>query len=267
MKLNSLLLLSAIPAISAFTTPTTRQQQHVVSSTTTQQFMTKETSRNQFVKQALSTAFLLTSSPVLTRAAEEDDASSSSAEVVAPKSIEACAKVPSGKPNNCVSTFNIKNLDTYSPPWTYETTPQEAYARLKGLFLTSDMNDATILTSDETSLYLKVQVQRNAFSNDVLEFQIKPADSVILFKSAENGSGGGNMSDFGANRKRMEDLRVKSGVFGTMGGSAGTFDYGGGRGAGGVFGGSGGGGNGFVGQLKAFYGLQSGEGFQDVFEE
>ena len=222
-------------------------------------------SRNVFMTFTSSAA--LTLFPFVQNAIADDDvvasssSSSSSEEAVeapAPKqlsrTIEGCPKPINGKPNNCVATSNIKQLENYSPPWTFEVSPEEAYARLKGIF--KNESTFTIVETDEELKYIRAEVPR--INNvDSLEFLIKGDDKVVVFKS--NEIVGYGLSDYGANKKRVDDLRLKSnGVFRLMGDglTADSID-------GGKFGKR----NGIAGQLKAFYGLQSGEGFESVFEE
>jgi uncharacterized protein (DUF1499 family) len=157
--------------------------------------------------------------------------------------------------NNCVSTSNIKQLDTYSPPWTFQVTPDEAFARLKGI-VNSDPS-LELVEIDEKEKYLKVETKRLAVV-DYIEFLVKDDDQVVVFQSAEKNSVAAGISDFGAIRKRLEELRKKSGgVFNIMGEgfTADSFD-----------GGASGKRNGFGGQLKAFYGFNSGQGYESVFE-
>jgi uncharacterized protein (DUF1499 family) len=165
-----------------------------------------------------------------------------------------------------VSTSNIKQLDTYSPPWTFEVTPDEAFARLKGLLSDAKSNSSgeyQFIQVDPDNKYIQVLVQRNFQSKDIIEFLIRPNDKVVVFRSYEqdNPDTGTNsgISDFGIIRKRLEDLRKKSaGVFSVMGEglTADSFE-----------GGATGKRNGIYGQLKSFYGLQSGAGFEDVFQD
>jgi len=170
------------------------------------------------------------------------------------RTIEGCPKPTSGKPNNCVATANIKQLDTYIPPWTFEVSPDVAFNRLKGLI--GDDPSFIVTECDESSLYLKVEIKRN-FVQDVMEFLVKGDDKVIVLKSYEKDVG--SLSDFGVNKKRVDDLLEKSsGVFSVMGGGMTADSY---------EGGAGGKRNGAFGQLKAFYGLQSGQGFQEVIQE
>lgn len=182
-------------------------------------------------------------------------------ELTAPKNepqsrtIEGCPKPVQGKPNNCIATSNIKQLENYSPPWTFEVSPDEAFARLKGLMKTD--SSFNVVELDDDAKYMKVDVQRTFNTKDRMEFLVKGEDKVVIFKSFEIEGNG--LTDLGINKKRVEDLRLKSGgVFQLMGEglTADSFES---R----SFGRR----NGIAGQLKAFYGLQSGEGFQDVFEE
>jgi hypothetical protein len=62
-----------------------------------------------------------------------------------------------------------------------------------------------------------------------------------------------SISDFGANRRRLDGIRKEAKVFELMGG--GGYDSIEMRGTG------------PLGQLKAFYGLQSGSGFEDLYAE
>ena len=113
-------------------------------------------------------------------------------------------------------------------------------------------------------MYLNVEVKRlNAV--DRMEFLIKSDDEVVIFRSAqipendEEGNMKSMVSDFGANRQRLDTLRKNSGgVFKLMGDglTADSFE-----------GGAAGKRNGVGGQLKAFYGLNSGAGYESVFEK
>jgi uncharacterized protein (DUF1499 family) len=156
---------------------------------------------------------------------------------------------------NCVSTMNIKNIDSYSPPWTFEVSPDEAFARIKGV-LTSD-DSFRLVEVDDDARYVKANVQRVYAGQDEVEFLVKGDDKVVVFRSSEKEEG--SISDFGANRKRIDSIRKRGAVFDLMGGgmTADSYDGGGAVSRG----------NGALGQLKAFYGLQSGQGFETVFEE
>ena len=176
---------------------------------------------------------------------------------VTKKSIEKCStssKYP------CVSTSNVKNLDLYLPPWTYDTTqykPAEVLARIKGAILTD--GTAQILPSDnedEAKYYLKAQVKRSDlfWTIDELEFLVDEEKQVVFFRSLATSS---DFNDFGVNKKRLEDIRKKAGIFGIMGESLNSADSASNAERG----------YGPLGQLKAFYGLQSGGGFEDVLQE
>ena len=155
--------------------------------------------------------------------------------------------------SSCVSTASVKKIDSYSPPWTFECSPEEAFARLKGSIAAD--SSLSIVIDDEDAKYVKVQAQRTALGQDELEFLVRGSgDNVVTFRSVRTNDTG--VSDFGAIRNRLETLRKKAGVFDVMGGglTADSYDVPMK-------------GNGVFGQLKAFYGLQSGEGFESVFED
>jgi uncharacterized protein (DUF1499 family) len=146
---------------------------------------------------------------------------------------------------NCISTASVRQVDLYQPPWTFTASSQEAMARLKGL-IASDPK-ATIIGSTEQTL--AVLVQRN-LGTDRIDFVINPDDKVVFFTSRRIDDVSG--SDFGANRQRLErwQTQVKD-FFGVMGQEQDGYGTSGAR-------------EGGLGQLKAFYGLQSGAGFQDL---
>lgn len=119
------------------------------------------------------------------------------------------------KSSACISTASVKQIDSYSPPWTFECSWDEAYARLKGTIF----SDSTlrIIESDADAGYLKAIADRNPLVQDELEFVVwKGNDKIVSYRSAQK-SGGPDISDFGANKIRMESLRKRAGVFDLMG--------------------------------------------------
>ena len=177
--------------------------------------------------------------------------------------IAACVKPGGGKAGggggtekgiNCVSTKNVKQVDLYSPPWTFEVSSEEAFARLKGAIGADRSMEIKEIDADDK--YIKFEVSRG-LSRDVCELLIKDSDKVVTFKVEEEITGG-SFSDLGGQRKMLENIRKSSGVFEVMGGGVTADSYGD------VSQGRGGG---VKGQLKAFWGLQSGSGFESVFEE
>lgn len=121
----------------------------------------------------------------------------------------------------------------------------EAMARLKGV-ISSDPKLEIIGQGADRSL--KVKATRNLGATDEIDFLINPTDSVITFISRRTDDEDGG--DFGANRKRLEELRRKAQVFGIMGQEYSSADTAPREGA--------------FGQLKAFYGLRSGGGYEDL---
>ena len=171
--------------------------------------------------------------------------------------IAACVKPGGGKAGggggtekgiNCVSTKNVKQVDLYSPPWTFEVSSDEAFARLKGAIGADRSMEIKEIDADDK--YIKFEVSRG-LSRDVCELLIKDSDKVVTFTVNEEATGG-SFSDLGGQRKMLESIRKSSGVFEVMGGGMTADSYGDG---------------GVKGQLKAFWGLQSGSGFESVFEE
>jgi len=159
--------------------------------------------------------------------------------------------------DDCVSTASIRDAKgSYSPPWTFETSPDEAFARIKGV-LASD--DAFVITEvDDTARYVRAYAKRLASANrDEVEFLVRGDDKVVLYRSTARLNG--SVSDFGANRKRIDDIRRRGAVFGLQGDGLTADSLNGG--------GETNRNNGPWGQLKAFYGLQSGEGFEKLFDE
>jgi hypothetical protein len=134
-------------------------------------------------------------------------------------------------------------------------SPDEAFARIKGV-LKSD-NAFVITEVDDEARYIRAYAKRITADSDEVEFLVKADDKVVLYRSTARKNG--SVSDFGANRKRIDDLRKRGGVFDLMGGglTADSFDGGDAASRG----------NGPLGQLKAFYGLQSGQGFESLLLE
>jgi len=136
-----------------------------------------------------------------------------------------------------------------SPPWTFEVSPDEAFARIKGVIKSDEA--FAISELDEEGRYLRASIRRFA-GEDEVEFLVKGDDKVVLFKSTARKNG--SVSDFGANGKRIDDIRRKGAVFDLMGGgmTADSFQGGGAMTKG----------NNPLGQIKAFYGLQGGQGLE-----
>lgn len=162
--------------------------------------------------------------------------------------IAPCKKDPSGAHANCVSTASVKQVDLYMPPWSWQegTSTEEVVGRLKGVIA----SDSTLSLEEqsENRYYFRVKVARN-FCSDEIEFLVNPADRVVTFRS-QQVEGPDNVSDFGANRKRLDEIRQKTKVLTRMGEEFSSADSGPREGA--------------VGQLKAFWGLQSGGGYEAI---
>jgi len=134
-----------------------------------------------------------------------------------------------------------------------QASSDEAFARLKGL-IASDPS-LIVTEMDDAARYVRAEAQRTYKGQDEIEFLVRDDDRVVIFRSHEKD--GGSIPDFGANRARIESMRKRSGGF---------FDLNGGTGlpADGYDPTQR---NGLFGELKAFYGFQSGQGFEDVFDK
>jgi uncharacterized protein (DUF1499 family) len=157
----------------------------------------------------------------------------------------------------CVSTSNVRQIDLYSPPWTYPSSysADEIMSRLKGAIVTDSSCE---IVQQDGNQHLVVQAKRpnDLFGTiDRVEFVVNAQDQVVTFRSSAPDDN--TSTDFGLQRRRLDEIRKRAGVFGVMGELMNTADAAttGERG------------NGPLGQLKAFYGLQSGSGFEDVLAE
>ena len=217
-----------------------------------------EVSRGEWISNTLSIASAslllagcLVSNPPM--AIAEDDGTAPSTVSSRPGSYS-ITKCPTNSKIPCVSTANVRNLDLYLPPWTYTTTSEEAMARLKGAIVSD--SSCEIIQQDGYDRLL-VQAKRGGAdvfgTTDELEFVVNDADKVVTFRSAAPN----DSPDFGINKRRLDDIRKRAGIFGIMGESMNSADsftddqkgYG------------------PLGQLKAFYGYQSGAGYEDVLSE
>jgi uncharacterized protein (DUF1499 family) len=212
------------------------------SSTVLAAHMSREAFFRQTASLAIGGLFLFEGGPVQ---ADEGDVAAPS------KSIPMCKLQGGGKPSNCVSTSSVKQLDCYVTPWTFEVSADEAKARLKGVFA-ADPDIYKDLYEEKG--YLRINAARGLVM-DQLEFVIDEKDSLVKLRSAELFEDTPpSISDFGANRRRLDGIRKAAKVFELMGGGGG-YDSIEMRGTG------------PLGQLKAFYGLQSGSGFEDLYED
>ena len=161
-------------------------------------------------------------------------------------------KCPTPSVGPCVSTSNVRQLDLYMAPWTFNgISPDEVMSRLKGSVVA---DPACEIIGQDGNVYLKVEAKRSDLfgSVDEIEFIINPSDEVVTFRSASNN----DKNDLGANKRRLEEIRKRTGIFGIMGEGLDSADSK-------TMGEKG---YGPLGQLKAFYGLQSGAGYEDVLK-
>lgn len=195
-----------------------------------------------WITMSASVASLSLLAPPPARAAAADDPTTSSS-----YSIASCVKPSTGGPANCVSTASVKQVDLYMAPWTWPegVAVDEVVGRLKGVI---DADPALTLVEQRDSRYFRVRAARN-FNTDEIEFVVNPADRVVTFRS-QQVEGPESVSDFGGNRKRLEEIRKRIPFLQVMGAEFDSADSGPREGVG--------------GQLKAFWGLQSGGGYEKV---
>ena len=166
----------------------------------------------------------------------------------------------------CISTSNVRQLDLYVPPWTFRDNfnADEIMSTLKSAIEADPLNTIVVSSQDADNNYSNKQLlvdskrKKDLIGSTVdrLEFIINESDHVITLKSSAPLES--TTTDFGLQRKRLEQIRERSsGIFGVMGDTLNTADTKS----------TGERGNGPLGQLKSFYGLQSGGGFEDVLSE
>lgn len=173
----------------------------------------------------------------------------------------------------CVSTSNVKQLDMYSPPWTYppSMTVDEALARLRGAIIDDDELNSIVSvdrlgdgekkeegSSSNKYVVVNVDSKRSKLGEMMyrMEFVINDVDKVVTYRSSAPRDSTG--PDFGLQRRRLNEIRDRSnGAFVPMGASLNSADTKTSSEQG----------FGLLGQLKSFYGLQSGSGFEDVLSQ
>jgi uncharacterized protein (DUF1499 family) len=152
----------------------------------------------------------------------------------------ASASVPPCSPssNNCISTASVRALDKFIAPWSYPSTLSSSDVIDR---LAVSLTQCEILERSDTSL--KVKSTRNFGAVDEISFQVNDADRVIAITSQQVD--GPELNGLAGQKNRLREIQVKAGF---LGGEEVPRE-------------------GALGQLKAFYGLQSGSGFEDVFLE
>lgn len=222
----------------------------------------------------LSTLFITTASTSLIAHAD-DSTTPITEESTIPKKTYQITSCPPKTSSSCISTSSTKGdaLKSYVAPWTFQCTPEKAFRTLLDILEQQELNnnDESIKVAfvDMDGFYIEATAKRKSLLSlggitDRMEFLVKPDDNVILYRSRQlpdensnNDGSGKDLNDLGANKKRLGRFRqLSNGLFNELG-TENDYDYTGRKGVGG---------NGPLGQLKAFYGLQSGAGFEDVFD-
>ena len=201
-------------------------------------------------------AMLISTMNTATAFAENMTINENSENPTVPISIVSCG-TSTGSSSNCVSTASVKQVDLFMLPWTWpeSISSDEVISRLKGVVAsdqTLSVIDSTKVPSGE-NYFFRIHAARN-ICRDEIELFVNPNDRVITFRSQQI-DGPDSVSDFGANRRRLEDIRKRLKVVTVLGGGGGENGdyYSNGEST-----------EGLGGQLKAFWGFQSGGGFESI---
>ena len=149
-------------------------------------------------------------------------------------------------------------------PWSWpeSISSDEVISRLKGVVAadqTLSLIDASTTTTttnnnnnnnNNQNYYVRIRAARNVCTDEI-EFLVNPTDRVMTFRS-QQVEGPDQVSDFGANRRRLDEIRQRLKVVTVLGSSDNDDDH---RGESR---------EGLTGQLKAFWGFQSGGGFESI---
>jgi uncharacterized protein (DUF1499 family) len=185
--------------------------------------------------------------------AESSYASASETPASGP-SIAACQKSTSNN-NNCVSTASVKQVNLFMSPWTWSNdgtiSAEEVVGRLKGIIAsdqTLSLVESNVDRKDNENYFFRIRAARNVCTDEI-EFVVNAVDHIITFRSKQV-EGPDNVSDFGANRRRLDDIQKRLTIVTVLGEDMDSADAKPREG--------------IPGQLRAFWGLQSGSGFESI---
>ena len=160
--------------------------------------------------------------------------------LLAPSTVSASVPPCSPSSNNCISTASVRALDKFIAPWGYPSnlSASDVIDRLAKSLVSSQCE---ILEQSDTRL--KAKSTRNFGAIDEVSFEVNEADHIISITSQQVD--GPELNGVAGQKNRLRDIQAKAGF---LSGEEVPRE-------------------GALGQLKAFYGLQSGSGFEDVFLE
>lgn len=158
--------------------------------------------------------------------------------LLVPSAVSASVPPCSPSSNNCISTASVRALDKFIAPWGYPSSlsPSDVIDRLAKSLPSSQCE---ILERSDISL--KAKSTRSFGAVDELSFEVNEADRVISISSQQVD--GPELNGVAGQKNRLREIQANAGFL-----SGEELPR-----------------EGALGQLKAFYGLQSGSGFEDVF--
>jgi uncharacterized protein (DUF1499 family) len=198
-------------------------------------------------------SFLATTASLLFPMTFAAHAAATSASAIAP-----CTKAPNNGPTNCVSTSSVRQVELSAPVWSYpsylpvelvQQRLQDAIVADRQCHISTTVLPSTTTSDTSTTNRIVAVAQRPPFAQDQFEFVINPVDHVVQYRGVQI-QGPTNVSDFGAIRQRLDGIRSRAGIFSINSSDAAYNTQQ----------------EGPLGQLKAFYGLQSGSGFESVLQ-
>lgn len=168
--------------------------------------------------------------------------------------------------NQCLSTANVKQIDLYVSPWTYDpeiVSNDEVIARLKGAIIEIDSKYNSIVESsyqnndnNNKDYYIKAIVKRNLVVNDEIELIIDPIDNAVRYKIQQIDGPETLINTLKEQRQLLELIRSRVKGLELMGSNVDSAD------------------SallikpeGIIGELSSFFGLQSGSGYEDTLLE
>ena len=110
-------------------------------------------------------------------------------------------------PSPCVSSQD-DSPPVFLPPWQFDGNYVNIKSRL--LVYVSSLKGAELIQDRDRYIRFRFTDINDKNVVDDMEFYFTPSDSIIQFRSCRRGNN--VLTDFGVNRKRIEDIRIKLGL-------------------------------------------------------